>query len=79
MRRESLVEKKAKQAKMNIESDDEGKIMAVTGDTGTVFESIMTEASADRGGGEDECEDVGEGDSERTAIVASSIVSCGLP
>ena len=30
MRRESLVEKKAEQAKMNIESDDEGKIMAVT-------------------------------------------------
>jgi hypothetical protein len=53
--------------------------MADTGDTGTVCGSIMTEASADRGGGEDECEDVGEGDSERTAIVASSIVSCDLP
>ena len=53
--------------------------MAVTSDIGTVFESIMTEASADRGGGEDKCEDVGEGDSERTAIVASSIVSCDLP
>ena len=37
--------------------------MAYTGDTGTVFGSIMTEASADRGCGEDECEDVGEGDS----------------
>jgi hypothetical protein len=64
---------------MNIESDNEGGGMADTGDAGTVFGSIMTEASADRGGDEDECEDVGEGDSERTAIVASSIVSCGLP
>ena len=64
---------------MNIESDNEGGGMADTGDTGTVCGSIMTEASADRGGGEDECEDVGEGDSERTAIVASSIVSCDLP
>ena len=53
--------------------------MADTGDTGTVFGSIMTEASADRGGGKDECKDVGEGDSDWTAIVASSIVSCGLP
>ena len=53
--------------------------MADTGDTGTVCGSIMAEASADRGGVEDECEDVGEGDSERTAIVASSIVSCDLP
>ena len=57
---------------MNIESEDGGKIMADTGDTGTVFESIMTEASADRSGGEDECEDVGEGDSDRMPIVASA-------
>ena len=34
---------------MNIESDDEGKIMADTGDASTVFDSIITEASADRG------------------------------
>jgi hypothetical protein len=61
VRRESLVEKKAEQAKMNIESDNEGGGMTDTGDAGTVFDSIMTEASADRGGGEDECEDVGEG------------------
>ena len=46
--------------------------MADTGDTGTVYDSIMIEASADRGDGEDECEDVGEGDSEKTPIVASS-------
>ena len=46
--------------------------MADTGDAGTVFGSIMTEASAARGGGEDECEDVGEGDSEWMPIVTSA-------
>ena len=64
---------------MNIESDDGGGTMADTGDTGTVFGSIMTEASVDRGGGKDEWEDVGEGDSERTPIVASADRVVWLP
>ena len=57
---------------MNIEIGDEDNIMADTGDTGTGFDSIMTEALADRGDGKDKCEDVGEGDSERTPIVDSA-------